>query len=282
MQQKVLTWAADRTDRSNRLHFRLGKTEGGEAGIIVQPKYPFLDSVTMLPDEQFSELVAQGHTSHTFDSNQRQILFAFSCDMLEPRWTDYGNNLAPYIVIDAIDLDVADTIGTFGVSLACHKGIMEDTSVIGTKLSESTRQFLLGKSCDPGQVYTRRSELTDEGLNMMGRSYVNLKVEQDYRNRGDKNFYGIGQILMTTAMRIAAEQLLCKVYLMEVAGGDGSFQSGKLCSYYMRYLGARKSILFPTYAFTERLIISFNGEDGFQHAESVLEQRNREAMYDWD
>jgi len=278
MQQRVLSWAAERPDHSNRLPFRLGKTEEGEDGIFVRPEYPFLDSARMLPDEQFSELVAQGHTSHTLDSNQRQILFAFSCSTLEPSWCDYGYNLIPYIVIDAVDLEVADTIGTFGVRLECHRGVMEDARVTGPELSEATRQFLLAEGCDPGRVYTRRKELTDEGLNLFGRSYVNLKVEEDYRNRGGENFYGIGQILMTTAMRIAAEQFLCKAYLMNVAGGEGSSQSRKLCSYYMRYLGARRSAKFPTYAFTERLIVSFKGEDGFQRVEAVLEQRRREAM----
>jgi len=245
----------------------LGLMADGPIGIAVQPQLPFEHLPTKrLSEAQLTQLVETGIVEHTFDTNQRSLVFAFSHNIIP----GVGVNF----VVDAVDLQKLNTIGTFGLSLSFNTGLTEDRRIVGVQLSQTAARFLTANSYDPNLVYERRAALTNEGLSWNGVKWVNLKVEEPYRNKGAEGFYGIAQILMTSALRLATEQFFSIAYLL----GTGQWQT----YYFTRILGAGMSIKHPEYAFNKMMICSFIGQPGFDHAEEILDRRYYDAMCDWD
>lgn len=181
------------------------------------------------------------------------------------------------LVIDAIDMKNMNTIGLFGIRMDLSKGLVEDRQIsclTRSPLSETAQRFLRTNSYDPDLVFKRGQELTFEVTPWNEVAWVNLKVEPAYRDKGDQEFKGIAQILLTTALRLAAEQFFCIAYLMETSQWHSH--------YFNRILGAQNSIKHPTYAGHYIMTCSFIGEPGFGYVDAILDQRHEDAMTDWD
>ena len=243
--------------------FILGLTDRGQLGIVVEPMQAFepLPAKT-LTDNQFAEIVNNGFVFKTFRSNHRELAFAFSYLI------GNGYGLGAQLAVDAIDLSASKTIGTFGVQIDLTKGLVEDHRIIQPILSGKAQRRLCVHHYDPSNIGDARQWLTHEGEGWDGFRWVNLRVEHEYCNKGREGFYGIAQIMVTTALRLAAEQFFSVAYLL----GTGPFQA----SYFERVFGAKR-LKYCSDKGSEMMAYSFIGQPGFDYVESILRQRQLES-----
>ena len=131
------------------------------------------------------------------------------------------------LALDVFDFSSPqDLVGTFNASINPHEGIMKDSFAPHFDFQPAFTEFLKSLKISSWElshdIMQTRHKLAGTKKIPMGFTFVNFSIAPAYRHKGGKGFSTLSQILISTAMRLAGEQFLCRAYCPQQIEGDGA------------------------------------------------------------